>query len=197
MHFPWPQAKITFEVNGKNLTLDIENESPILPDQEGIFEDGDDLSGIYNEEFDYEVIKCVKYKKDGDFILESTYGGFTIIEMNEKTNLCKERDSWTKFNNRRTKFVCERVDQLYHWPLHKAQFTCEKETVPFLNYKIDFVPNWIEKFTTKYGALEDIWSRDIYSSAFIKSLSADWLYSQDANSGSFQRQSDLFLLKKK
>ena len=114
MHFPWPQATITFEVIGKNLTFDIENESPILPDQEGIFEDGDDLSGIYNEEFDYEVIKCVKYRKDGNFILESTYGGFTIIEMNEKTNLCKERDSRTKFNKRRTIFVSDHADQLFH-----------------------------------------------------------------------------------
>ena len=196
MHFPWPRAKITFEVIGKNLTLDIENESPILPEQEGIFEDGDDLSGIYNEEFDYEVIKCVKYRKNGNFILESTYGGFTIIEMNEKTNLCKERGSWTKFNNRRTICLWTRGSIIPPTP-QKAQFTCEKETVPFLNYKIDFVPNWIEKFTTKYGALEDIWSRDIYSSALIKSLSADWLYSQDANSGSFQKLSDHFFIEEK
>ena len=96
MHFPWPQAKITFEVIGKNLTFDIENESPILPDQEGIFEDGDDLDGLYNEDLDYEVVKCVKYRKNGDLILESTYGGFAILEMNENTNLCKERDSRTK-----------------------------------------------------------------------------------------------------
>ena len=102
MHFPWPDAKITFEVNGKNLTLDIENESPVPPDQKGIFEDYDDLSGIYNEHLDYEVIKCVKYRRDGDLILESTYGGFTIIEINEKTNLCKERDSWIRLRNRRT-----------------------------------------------------------------------------------------------
>ena len=68
----------------------------------------------------------------------------------------------------------------------------QKETVPFLNYEIDFVPNWIEKFTTKYGALEDIWSRDIYSGAFYKSLSVDWLYSQDANSGSFQKNQKVF-----
>ena len=95
MHFPWPEAKITFEVTGKNLTLDIQNESPVPPDQEGIFEDYDDLSGIYNEELDYEVIKCVKYRRDGDLVLESTYGGFTIIEMNERTSLCKERYSLT------------------------------------------------------------------------------------------------------
>ena len=102
MHFPWPEAKITFEVTGKNLTLDIENESPVPPDQEGIFEDYDDLSGIYNEELDYEVIKCVKYRRDGDLVLESTYGGFTIIEMNERTNLCKERVSRNKFTNHLT-----------------------------------------------------------------------------------------------
>ena len=93
MHFPWPEAKITFEVTGTNLTLGIENESPVPPDQEDIFEDYDDLSGIYNEELDYEVIKCVKYRRDGDLVLESTYGGFTIIEMNERTSLCKERVS--------------------------------------------------------------------------------------------------------
>ena len=131
MHFPWPQAKITFEVIGKNLTLDIENESPILPDQEGIFEDGDDLSGIYNEEFDYEVIKCVKYRKGDDFILESTYGGFTIIEMNEKTNLCKERGSWTKFNYRRIKSVYERADQLYHQPLKRLTSHVKKKQFHF------------------------------------------------------------------
>ena len=96
MHFPWSQAKIEFEVYGKNLTLEIETESPNLPDQEGIFEDDDDLGGLYNEDLDYEVVKCVKYRNDGDLILESTYGGFAILEMNEKTNLCKERDSRTK-----------------------------------------------------------------------------------------------------
>ena len=113
MHFPWPEAKITFEVTGKNLTLDIENESPVPPDQEGIFEEYDDLSGIYNEHLDYEVIKCVKYRRDGDLVLESTYGGFTIIEMNENTNLCKERDSWIRFSNRRTMFNYELMDQLF------------------------------------------------------------------------------------
>ena len=96
MNFPWPDAKINFEVFGKNLTMDITNETPVKPDQENIFEDGDELGGIYDEYLDYEVVKCVKYRgKDGELVLESTYGGFTIQEMNEDINLCKEREHRT------------------------------------------------------------------------------------------------------
>ena len=100
MNFPWPEAKISFEVFGKNLTMDISNETPVKPDQENIFEDGDELGGIYDEHLDYEVVKCVKYRgKDGELVLESSYGGFTIQEMDEDISLCKARDHKTRQND--------------------------------------------------------------------------------------------------
>ena len=98
MHFPWSEAKVTFHIYsifGDNIDMDISSESPIMPDQEGIFEDGDELGGIYDENLDYEVVKCVKYRQDGDLVLEATYGGFSIQEIDEDTAMCKAGDRKT------------------------------------------------------------------------------------------------------
>ena len=184
MHFPWSDAKVTFHIYsifGDNLNMDVSNESPIMPDQEGIFEDGDELGGIYDENLDYEVVKCVKYRQDGDLVLEAAYGGFSIQEIDEDTTMCKAGFKRPVQNDHSTEWSDQISDP------RKAKFTCEKETVPFLNYQIDFVSSTYEKISTKYGALEDIFSREIYTSKFLKPFSADWLYSQEANSGIFQR----------